>query len=485
MSFYFIEKAIPLSPNAEPTPFPLEALPPDIRNYTEYIAKSVQVHPDMPAVLMLSVLAACAQGKARVCITPEWSEELNLYTAVVAEPGERKSAVFSALTSPVQDYVNRYNQTHASEIAAYRNKLNKLEARKTVLISSNADDTEIDEIQSEILNLTANPKLPLRLIAADCTPEAVAVIMASNRDKIAIMSDEGVFDVMSGLYTNGRTNINIYLNAYDGQPVSIDRKGSGSLILQRPLITFGICCQPAVISDFISNKRFIGKGLAQRFLYSQPPSMCGKRSIFTEPVDKTVKSAYTSVITNILDLPDSSDHITMSNEAFALFNDFYEETEKKIGQEGKYSVSKTFLSKLLGKTARISGLLHLCGNIKDKPISSETMRGAIEISRYFVAQNDLIFTSSTDLATAEYVADRLLFTAKKDGRNSYRARDIKRFCQKYKGKQIDEALVILEEHRYVQFEPDDKKNPNRQYGVYTINPTLLNDRQGIVKPTSP
>lgn len=66
MSYYFLEPPIPLSPPTEPYPFPLEALPENIRYFAESVANTTQVHPDMPAVLILSVLSACAQGK-RFC----------------------------------------------------------------------------------------------------------------------------------------------------------------------------------------------------------------------------------------------------------------------------------------------------------------------------------------------------------------------------------------------------------------------------------
>lgn len=484
MSYYFIDPPTSLTSTADPPTFPLERLPPVLQNYIKQISTALQVHPDMPSALSLAILAACVQGKTKISITPEWQEELSLYTAVIAEPGERKSAVFSALTTPIYNYVDNYNLTHADEIAAYQNKVKRIEVQRNKLISDNADEEQINEVQSELSALLSNPIVPLRLIAADCTPEALAVIMSRNNDKISILSDEGVFDVMSELYTSGRSNINIYLNAYDGQSISIDRKGSGSLLLQRPLITFGICCQPSVISDFIGDRQFIGKGLAQRFLFSRPPSMLGKRVLQYAPVDPAVKNSYISLINRLLEMQNTNDNIKMSVEAFKLFSSFYDEIEIKLGQQGKYSVSRTFLSKLSGKTARICGLLHLCEHSVNEPVSAETVTSAIKIARYFMEQNEVIFSTDSDLAVAEYAADRIITNAKKNGCDSFRARDIKRFCQKYKAKQLDEALTILCEHNYIQFAPDDKKYPNKQCGIYSINPYLLYERQGAVKQVS-
>lgn len=150
MSYYFLEPPIPLTTTSEPTPFPLEKLPRTLREFVRQTAKTLQVHPDMPSALTLSVLAACVQGKTKISITPEWQEELSLYTAVIAEPGERKSAVFSALTSPIYSYAENYNFTHSAEIAAYQNNVKRLEIRKNKLIGDNADEEQINEIQTEL-----------------------------------------------------------------------------------------------------------------------------------------------------------------------------------------------------------------------------------------------------------------------------------------------------------------------------------------------
>lgn len=139
MPYYFLDPPTPFKTAEEPVPFPIEALPTVLQNYVNQISTALQVHPDMPSALSLAVLAACVQGKTKISITPEWQEELSLYTAVITEPGERKSAVFSALTAPIYSYVDNYNLTHATEIAAYQNKVKRLEVQKNKLISDNAD----------------------------------------------------------------------------------------------------------------------------------------------------------------------------------------------------------------------------------------------------------------------------------------------------------------------------------------------------------
>lgn len=46
-------------------------------------------------------LAATAGGRVQIEIRPGWREPVNLYTVIVAHPGERKSAVLDTMTGPL------------------------------------------------------------------------------------------------------------------------------------------------------------------------------------------------------------------------------------------------------------------------------------------------------------------------------------------------------------------------------------------------
>ena len=95
------EKPIPFTQHTLP-PFPVDALPPAIREYVLAVAESTQTPVDMSASAALAVLALCQQGKYRIAGKEDWREPLNLFVVIVAEPSERKSAVIlrrSRLTS--------------------------------------------------------------------------------------------------------------------------------------------------------------------------------------------------------------------------------------------------------------------------------------------------------------------------------------------------------------------------------------------------
>lgn len=90
--------------------FPADTLPPVVRNYVEAVAETTQTSVDMAAVASLAILSICLQGKYRIWGKPDWSEPLNTYCVIVLPPAERKSAVISLMTAPLEEYEQEVNE---------------------------------------------------------------------------------------------------------------------------------------------------------------------------------------------------------------------------------------------------------------------------------------------------------------------------------------------------------------------------------------
>lgn len=133
-----------------PPPFPIGALPPTIRDMVNFVSETTQVYPDMPASVALAALSVCLQGKAKVSFSPYWSEGLNLYMLIIAPPGERKSAVFSAMTAPINKFVNEYNALHLIDVQTYFNSKKMLDSKLNKAIEKGEDSSVIRDIQMEI-----------------------------------------------------------------------------------------------------------------------------------------------------------------------------------------------------------------------------------------------------------------------------------------------------------------------------------------------
>lgn len=463
---------VALPPAKSPPAFPIGALPPTIRDMVNFVSETTQVYPDMPASVALAALSVCLQGKAKVSFSPYWSEELNLYMLIIAPPGERKSAVFSAMTAPINKFVNEYNALHLIDVQTYFNSKKMLDSKLNKAIEKGEDNSVIRDIQMEINAL--QPVKEMKLITTDVTAEALAAIMSDNNDTMGIMSPEGgIFDVISGMYSNSVINLNIFLSSYDGEPVKIDRK-YGSVSLTHPLLTFGICAQPQVLNNVISNQQFIGKGLTQRFLFCLPDSMIGHRKLIQDINGTEVTKRYKELIYRLLNMPPNPEQcIELSCKATDLFTAYAEKIEYQMSENETLADYREFFSKLPGKTLRMAGLLHLCEHSPSECISGETMAAAIEISKYYGQHYLKMMCAESYNDTPQLVLDKMITQAKKSGISTISFRDIKRSVRKLTDEQVKDALEVLTAHKYISYVPPEHNSGNRRKESYTLNPILL------------
>ena len=462
----------PLDPTRSPPSFPIGALPPTIRDMVNYVAETTQVYPDMPAAVALAALSVCLQGKAKVYFSEHWAEELNLYILICAPPGERKSAVFSAMTRPITHYVAEYNENHLLDVQTYRNTRKQLEYKLHRAIEKDEPVEKVKEIQQEINDLPTVTEM--KLITTDVTAEALAGIMSENDEAMGILSPEGgIFDVISGMYSSSVTNLNIFLSGYDGEPVKIDRK-YGSVALHRPLLTFGICAQPQVLNSVINNPQFTGKGLTQRFLFCIPDSMIGHRKLIQDVNGNSVTRAYNDLISRLLNMPRNDEcRIDLSCKAVDLLTDYADKIEYQMSDMENLADHREFFSKILGKTLRIAGVLHLCKHSPSECISGETMAAAIEISKYYGQHYLKMMCAESYNDTPQLVLDKMIALALKNGVSTISFRDIKRSVRKLTDEQVRNALEVLTAHKYISYVPPEHNSGNRRKESYALNPILL------------
>lgn len=462
----------PLDPTRSPPPFPIGALPQTIRDMVQFVAETTQVYPDMPAAVALAALSVCLQGKAKVYFSEHWAEDLNLYILICAPPGERKSAVFSSMTKPITNYVADYNQEHLIDVQTYRNTRKQLECKLHRAIEKDEPMDTVKEIQQEINTLP--PVDEMKLITTDVTAEALAGIMSENDEVMGILSPEGgIFDVISGMYSNNFTNLNIFLSSYDGEPVKIDRK-YGSVALHRPLLTFGICTQPQVLNSVINNPQFSGKGLTQRFLFCIPDSMIGHRKLIQDVNGSSVTRAYSDLITRLLNMPRSDDcRIDLGCKAVDLLTAFADKIEYQMSDTGNLAEHREFFSKILGKTLRIAGIIHLCEHPASECISGETMQAAIEIVTYFGQHYLKMMCADNYDNSAQYLLEKITARIMRDGRTVISLRDIKRTAKRLSSEQIETALEKLTACNYLEYIPPPEGSGNRRKESYELNPIIL------------
>lgn len=455
-------------------PFPVSCLPKVLGDYLNAVCDFVQVDSAMIALPMLSVLSLCLQGKAIVSYPANaYTESINLYTLTVAPPGERKSGVYKALIRPVEEYQRRYNEVHRSAIEEYKSKRLFLERQKQNAMSGkNASLERVQELTRELCELQEVHEL--RLTCSDTTPEALSAEMLKQGGCMAVMDDEGsVFDVISGMYSGGQGNINLFLKAYDGSPHTIFRRTSENITLESPYLTIGIMTQPQQFSQTMSNPQFSGRGLMQRFLFAFPNGRAGNQSYTSTNIPLNVQQAYDELITKLLRMPknDTPVKLTHDSESYSVFHNYHDMLQSKMQSGSIFENMKEYASKQLGKVLKIAGLLHLCEHSADKPINGQTAMNAVNIGIWTENQALLAFDGGADedeiTKNARYIIKRL----RSIECNVIALTRLKRLCRAISdNSSFTESVELLEDMHCIRIEHIE--TGGRPAELYHINPFI-------------
>ncbi len=473
------EKPIPFE-QADLPSFPVNALPKPIADYVQALSESVQTPVDMAGTAALAVLALCTQGKYRIYGKSDWSEPLNLFAVVVAEPSERKSAIISAMMKPVDLYESEYNRTHAAAFEQSRMQKNILLKKKNAIEEAVAkgkkDSTELSAISEELAQF--KERRPLKLYADDVTTEKLTSLLAENGRTAVISAEGGIFDLLSGMYSKN-VNIDVFLKGYSGDSIRVDRIGRNSESIHDPALTVLLAVQPSVLSGLMENRTFRGRGLTARFLYSVPRSRVGNRKYRTEPVSVEVEENYYRVIQNILS-DESSDVIKLSPEADKLLEAFSDEVER--GLKSDYSDIADWAGKIVGGVLRIAGILCRASvmrfealDLSDELIvTPEIMQSAIDIGKYYISHAKSAFSlMGADALTkqSKYVLDTVIHNRMTE----FSRRDIMRICRSIKtAEELQPILDHLTELGYLAPVCPQKGQPfGRPQGQkYALNPNI-------------
>jgi hypothetical protein len=414
------DEPVPLTNPKPLPPFPIDALPEPVAHMVSAVAEATQTDPAMAATSALSVLAALAGGHAEIEIRSGWRETLNLYTAAVAAPGERKSAVQQAITRPLLGVEKRLTETTmpAQLEALARKQIAQKEAERACNDAARIKGDDAAKLEAENSAIEAAkdvaaievPEIP-RIFADDATPESVASLLAAQKGRLAILSAEGgVFDIIAGRYNGNVPNLDVWLKGHSGDPIRIDRKGRLPEYIPRPALTLGLMIQPEVLKSIAKHRVFRGRGLLARFLYAMPVSRVGWRAIATDPMPPDVVNAYTAHIetlaSGLVGWAGDPGVLMLTPKAREAIEIIEAAVEPSLADDGELGALKDWGSKFVGAIARIAGIIHLAAHGSDtgvtKPVDATTIAAAYRIGEYFKAAAIAAFIEmATDQATAD------------------------------------------------------------------------------------
>ncbi|AJE04869.1 hypothetical protein GPICK_08790 [Geobacter pickeringii] len=466
-------------------------LPVWLGDYTKAVADSTQTPPGLSVMFALATVAACLQRRFEVSpYGDDYAEPVSLWTVTALDPGNRKTAVRNAFTGVLSDWERDELHRMGSEIKKIKHRrdvamktIDQLKA-KAAKQAESAGCGEIFRLIDQTENEMPDELIAPRLWTDDITPERLQALLMEHGERMALLSDEGgIFEVMAGLYSSGRANLNVFLQGHAGAAVRVDRQGR-SVTLQRPALTFGLTVQPDVISQLAQgNKaRFRGNGTLARFLYCLPKSTIGKRDVTKRaPVPESVRAAYIAGIKGLFAISPKQDEkgrecpriLTLAGDALPAWQAFSQYIEDNQGPNGEFFHFQDWTSKLPGAALRVAGLLHVVEHGAEvSAIGMGTMERALNLCELLIVHARAAFDLMADDESLDD-AKAVLAWIKAKGQGEFRKNDVYKENRRFRtGGRLDKALTILTERNMIS-EPCKRKTSGRPLVLYAVNPELL------------
>ena len=461
--------------------FPTGLLPGAVREWVEAESHATQTPADLSALLALAVCSATIAQRIVVEPRPGWCEPVNLFVAVLLDPGNRKSAVFTHATAPLKELEAELIEAKRPAVACAQSRRRQDESRlKNLEKKAAGQDLEAQHEAgrlAEELSEQAEPALP-RLIVDDVTSEKLGMMLAEQGGRIASMSPEGnVFDLMAGQYSkSGIAQFDAYLKGHSGDDLITDRVSRRSVRVERPALTCAYAMQPQVIEGLAENSAFRGRGLLARFLYAAPQSWIGSREIAPAPVLATTCDAYREAVRTLAGV-EGEIILRLEAQAADLLREWETEIEEMLGDGGQMEIMRDWGAKLAGATLRLAAVLHCLEHGAMGRIEGAATAAAVEIARYLVPHAEAVLNmmqakeESPD-DDAQYVLRWIVRHGRREFTKSEAQHHGKRRFPK--ADDIDPALAELATRGYIRLRPAEPTGPGRPPSPsFEVNPAVI------------
>lgn len=383
---------VPLTTNHTLPSFPVELLSPWMARYAREVADSTRFSIDMAAGFGLGAASAAVGACVEVMPSDDWREPVSLYLAIIAEPSEGKSPVFRRMMAPIFELDAQLARDHGPRFAADL-AMRKVEEGRLAKLKGDLEraTTKNPMREQEYRDLAGELSEPVaaipRLAVQDVTAETLAMRMVEQNERLAILSPEDTLWGHFGGRYNDSPSVELYLSAYTGEEVRVDR-ATRTVVLRQPALTICVAMQPAVLMGK-GSRLAEERGLLARFLYVTPPRVVGTRDHSTDPptISEAARASYHEALTMLAKVNRVAcrerQQLKLDGAARARWRSFQQHLETRRGEDGDLFAVRSWAGKMEGSTLRLAGLLAMTDGTM--VVTVGVLERAIAMMGYFTA----------------------------------------------------------------------------------------------------
>lgn len=434
-------EALPLAAVAAGIDYPIDALPPLLRDAVQEVRSYIKCPTALAASCAMSALSLSCQGLADVRRASGLTGPTSLYMLALADSGERKSAAEAILMQPIKQHEREVAEAARPAMTSWKSDHDAWEAQRRGLLDAiklkakNGEDTTETRFALEEHDFT-EPKAPLvpKLLMTDITSAALVYSLGTRWPSSGMISAEAgaVFGSHSMSADELMRTLSLQNSLWSGESISVDRRGSESFTVRGARMTIGIAVQPATIREFMQRNSALarGTGWLARMLISIPNSTQGHRK-FKEPPKEWHKVAkLNSRLLELLRLPMvlvagecelDLPVLDFDADAKALWIDIHDAFESSLAKGGEFAEMRDTASKGAENAARLAALFHILEHGPTGLIGADNVERAGLLVAWHLNEAQRMTTGmaiTPNALAAQDLDEWLLMRCKASGKNS-------------------------------------------------------------------
>jgi len=366
--------------------FPVESLPPALRDWVEAEARRTQAASDVAAMSAIALSSAALARKVWIEARPGFREPLNLYVGLKLEAGERGADTLERAARPLREL--EFEELDQAEVDAatveiyrptWEADLRKIDARGLAV----GDAGKLEQVAKMHVELARDlAKSPPRRFAEEISARSLHRELGLH-GRIACISSSGeVFRQLAMRNSAAKDRLSDLLERGHAARDFVAELPKGRLAAVRhATVTCASIFDESTAAAIAAQRNGRGRGLLSSFLFAAPRTDFGKREIAPPGVANDIAAAYRDGLRGIA--ARQAGCLILAPEAEQLFREWETEIESQLGHRGRLAPIRSWATKLAAATLRIAGILHAWTNSAGI-VSRDTLAAAIAIGRYLV-----------------------------------------------------------------------------------------------------
>ena len=369
---------------------PIDVMPVELRQLVMELSNKYKFPIDYSITCILYCVSLCIGKQYKATVKSKWHETVNLYMAIVAAPGAMKTPVLNFFTKPIKEQdANNYKE--------YIGKHAQWEASKKAATKDNPFN-EPEPVWKQSL-------------VSDFTTEALICVLQNATGGSGVCSDElaGFFNNLNR-YSKG-SDVQMFLSLYNGQNVTVNRKGSKPVCITDPFLSIMGGIQPGILPAIFTDE-LMANGMFDRFLFCFPANI-KKELAPDEDITPGLYEAYVSMLQRIsTSNPGDTSYTGFTIDAKQALNNYRTSKANAVNEaniEGDYKLAGV-LNKSDYHVIRFSLIMQVIYNAFNHAptnvISLKAVEAAKRLTDYYLSHAERVLNAVTGNAVSMMPDDK-------------------------------------------------------------------------------